>query len=141
MEKVQKFLMSAYVCFIALAFFLAVLFETDCLIPGLLAGDTASEFVVTMILELSTLLCAFLALRLFRFQKVSHDLYTRQAPAMLQWGMIRLMLLGIPMVADTLFYYIYMNTTFGYLAIMLLLCQPFVCPTMGRCIAETTPEA
>jgi hypothetical protein len=33
-----------------------------------------------------------------------------------------------------------MNTTFGYLAIILLLCLPFVFPTLNRCIAETTAE-
>jgi hypothetical protein len=33
-----------------------------------------------------------------------------------------------------------MNTTFGYLGIMLLLCLPFVFPSVGRCLAETSEE-
>ena len=37
-------------------------------------------------------------------------------------------------------FYIYMNPTFGYLAIILLLCLPFVFPSQSRCIAETTEE-
>jgi hypothetical protein len=31
-----------------------------------------------------------------------------------------------------------MNTTFGYLGIILLLCLPFVFPSLSRCEAETT---
>ena len=59
---------------------------------------------------------------------------------MMKWGLIRLLIIEVPMLADTLLYYIYMNTTFGYLGIMLLLCMPFVYPSMNRCIAETTEE-
>ena len=40
------------------------------------------------------------------------------------------------MVVNTLLYYIYMNTTFGYMAIIMALCLPFVFPTKGRCLAE-----
>ena len=60
---------------------------------------------------------------------------------MMKWGMIRLFILEVPMLVDTLLYYIYMNTTFGYLAVMLLLCLPFVFPSMNRCQAETSEEA
>lgn len=65
---------------------------------------------------------------------------TKKEPAMLKWGMLRLLILEAPMVSNTYLYYIYMNTTFGYLAIILLLCLPFVFPTLNRCIAETTAE-
>ena len=56
--------------------------------------------------------------------------------ALLKWGLIRLILLELPMLCNTLFYYQFMNTTFGYMAIIQLLCLPFVVPTMGRCLAE-----
>jgi hypothetical protein len=59
---------------------------------------------------------------------------------MMKWGTIRLLILQVPMLADTLLYYMYMNTTFGYLAIMLLLCLPFVFPSLNRCLAETSEE-
>ena len=59
---------------------------------------------------------------------------------MWKWGMSRLLILEVPMVIDTLLYYIYMNTTFGYLGIMLLLCLPFVFPTLNRCLDETRKE-
>ena len=53
-------------------------------------------------------------------------------------GMTRLIILEAPMVINTLLYYIYMNTTFGYLGIILLLCLPFVFPSLSRCEDETT---
>jgi hypothetical protein len=56
---------------------------------------------------------------------------------MWKWGMARIIIIGFPMVVDTLLYYIYMNTTFGYLGIMLLLCLPFIFPTLNRCLDET----
>ncbi len=59
---------------------------------------------------------------------------------MLKWGLLRLLILEVPMVVNTYLYYIYMNTTFGYLAIILLLCLPFVMPTESRCLAETSEE-
>ena len=52
--------------------------------------------------------------------------------------MTRLLILEAPMVINTLLYYIYMNTTFGYLGIMLLLCLPFVFPSLNRCEGEVT---
>ena len=55
-------------------------------------------------------------------------------------GMLRLSLLLIPMQVNTLLYYLYMNPAFGYMAIILLLCLPFVYPSMNRCLDETTEE-
>ena len=75
--------------------------------------------------------------------KASHkmcDLIAHEERAMMKWGTIRLLILQVPMLADTLLYYMYMNTTFGYLAIMLLLCLPFVFPSLNRCLAETSEE-
>jgi hypothetical protein len=46
-------------------------------------------------------------------------------------------LLDVPLIANTLFYEWYLNTTFGYMAIILLICQPFIYPSMARCLAET----
>jgi hypothetical protein len=51
--------------------------------------------------------------------------------------LIRLLMLLVPLWADTLLYYLYMNTTFGYLGIILALCLPFVYPSMNRCETET----
>ena len=113
------------------------IYETEVVVPGLLATDKQSEFLLTFLMELMTLGCAFLALRLFKFEKIHQELISDKAVALRKWGAIRLVLLLFPLWADTLLYYLYMNTTFGYLGIILVLCLPFVYPSESRCEAET----
>lgn len=140
MKKVSKQLTTFYFAQVILAVVIVVLFETDVLPVGVKAVDKQSEFVWTALMEIVSLGAAFLGLRLFKFKLVHDDLVARKESAMWKWGMTRLLILEVPMVINTLLYYIYMNTTFGYLGIMLLLCMPFVYPSMNRCIAETTEE-
>ena len=129
-----------YILLTALTLAVIVVFETDMLESGLLAGENQSEFIFTFVMELVSLGAAFLGLRLFKFKAVHDDLIAHKERAMMKWGTIRLQILQVPMLADTLLYYMYMNTTFGYLAIMLLLCLPFVFPSLNRCLAETSEE-
>lgn len=116
------------------------LYESGVLESGVLTDSKQTEFLAMTGMELTSLAGAFLGLRLFRFQKIHDALVTQKEPALLRWGILRLLILEVPMVSNTYLYYMYMNTTFGYLAIILLLCLPFVFPTLSRCIAETTEE-
>ena len=141
MKKVSKQLMVFYIVQIVMALVVIVLFETGELPVGVMAADKQSEFVLTALMEILSLGAAFLGLRLFKFQAIHRDLVSRKEPAMWKWGMTRLLILQVPMVINTLLYYIYMNTTFGYLGIILLLCLPFVFPSLSRCLAETTEES
>ena len=129
--------MAVTVTLLVLALLAVVLYETDTLLPGALADDKQSEFISTAIMEFVSLAGVFLALRLFRFRKIHEELVTRKAPALQKWGLLRLAILEVPMLCNTFLYYSYMNTTFGYMAIIQALCLPFVWPTMGRCIDET----
>ena len=129
--------MGVYMAGIVLVLTIVCLYETEVVVPGVLATDKQSEFLMTFLMELMTLGCAFLALRLFKFEKIHQELITGKAVALRKWGLIRLVILLFPLWADTLLYYIYMNTTFGYLGIILALCLPFVYPSMNRCEAET----
>ena len=140
MEKVSKQLMLVYMLLVAVALVLVLLYELDVLETGFLADSKQTEFVAMTCMELTSLAAAFLGLRLFKFPKIHEELVTQKEPAMLKWGILRLLVLEIPMVSNTYIYYIYMNTTFGYLAIILLRCLPFVFPSVNRCIAETTEE-
>ena len=140
MNKTRKLLKPFFIVSLLVAMALIVLFETDTLLVGGLSDEKQSEFLLVTLMELVTLGGVFLALRLFKFEAVHRDLVTREAPALLKWGMIRLALLLVPMLVNTLLYYIYMNTTFGYMAIIQFLCLPFVFPSAGRCLAETTEE-
>ena len=141
MKKVSKQLTFVFVLLVTVALVMVALYEFDVLETGVLADSKQTEFVAMTVMELTTLVAAFLGLRLFKFPKIHADLITHKEPAMLKWGMLRLLVLEVPMVCNTYLYYIYMNPTFGYLAIILLLCLPFVFPSLNRCIDETTaPE-
>ena len=137
MKKTRNLLSCVYAAGIVIIVVLIVLYEYDILASGMLAGAHQSEFLWTTLMELSTLGCAFLALRLFKFDRIHRALNDQKAVALKKWGLLRLMLLFVPLLADTLLYYNYMNPTFGYLGIILALCLPFVYPSEGRCMAET----
>ena len=141
MKKVSQQLIAFYTAQIALALVIVVLFELDMLPTGIMADDKQTDFLLTATMEIVSLGAAFLGLRLFKFKIVSKSLVEQKEKAMWKWGMTRLLILEAPMVINTLLYYIFMNTTFGYLAIILLLCLPFVYPSLNRCLAETTAEA
>ena len=137
MKETKNLLMGVFLAGIVLALTIVCLYETEVIVPGLLATDKQSEFLLTFLMELATLGSVFLALRLFKFEKIHRELTTGKAAALRNWGVIRLLILLLPLWADTLLYYLYMNTTFGYLGIILALCLPFVYPSMSRCEAET----
>lgn len=116
---------------------LVVLFETDVLPSGLMATEKQTEFLLTTLMELLTLASVYMSLRLFKFDKVHQELVTRKADGLRRWGLIRLAILLLPMPLNTVLYYLFMNTTFGYMAIILAVCLPFVYPSEARCEAET----
>ena len=141
MKSISKRLVVIYMSLAAIALAIILLYETDILEAGVMEEQKQSEFILTALMELVSLGAAFLGLRLFKFKAVHQELVSLKEPAMWKWGVIRLLILEVPMVVDTLLYYIFMNTTFGYLAVMLLLCLPFVFPSVNRCLAETSEEA
>ena len=140
MKEVSKQLTFLFVLMIAIALTIVLLNECGVVESGALADSKQTEFVAMTMMELASLAAAFLGLRLFKFKKIHQDLVDRKEPAMRQWGILRLLTLEVPMVVNTYLYYMYMNATFGYLAIILLLCLPFVFPSYNRCVSETTEE-
>lgn len=141
MKKVKQTLTVLFWTFVTLALLIVVLFETETLEVGFctLAGGQ-TEFLLTMLMELLTLAMIPLALKLFKFKRIHSDLTSRKSAALGKWGILRLLMLLVPLLANTLLYYAYANTTFGYMAIILVIVLPFVYPSMGRCVAETTEE-
>lgn len=137
MKETKKILMTTYIALIVLTLVIVVCYETDMMESGVLSESKQTEFIAVTMMELATLSSAFLALRLFKFKKIHESLIKLKEKALLQWGLLRIALLGVPMAVNTYLYYMYMNATFGYLAIILLLCLPFVFPSMDRCLTET----
>lgn len=132
--------MAFFLGLLAVALLMVVLYETDVLEAGVLADSKQTEFIATTTMEITTLAGVFLALRLFKFRAIHQNLVSQKAPALLKWGLLRLVLLEGQMLCNTYLYYMYMAPTFGYMAIIQLLCLPFVWPSMERCMAETTEE-
>ena len=138
MKKISKQLTFVYVVLVAVALAIVAIYELGLLESGVLADSKQTEFVAMTVMELTSIGAAFLGLRLFKFHMIHDELVCLKESAMLKWGMLRLLILEVPMVVNTYLYYMYMNATFGYLAIILLLTLPFVMPTEIRCIDETS---
>lgn len=136
MKETRNMLMTILIVAVAVTLGLVALYEADILESGILVENKNSEFLLTALMELVTLGGVFLALRLFKFDMVHKLLMAQKERALKKWGLLRILLLVVPMVVNTLLYYMFMNTTFGYMAIIQLLCLPFVLPTMERCLSE-----
>ena len=137
MKKTLRQLQTFMFSMIGITVVLVVLFETDVLPSGLMATEKQTEFLLTTLMELLTLASVYMSLRLFKFDKVHQELVTLKADGLRRWGLIRLAILLLPMLLNTVLYYLFMNTTFGYMAIILAICLPFVYPSEARCEAET----
>ena len=142
MNKVKNILLTVYVLFLAFAgsvYVAGEFFEMDL---AWLSGTSATRnYVIQMVMILVTLGQIPLALRLFRFTNIHRELISCPEQALLKWGLIRILLLGVLLVANTLLYYFYaFEPAYGYLAVIVLLSMPFILPTMSRCEAETTEE-
>ena len=140
MEKTKKILMCEFYVTIFLALIVVILFENDLLITGGLTEDKNSEFILATVFELMTIFGIPLALRLFKFKRVHEKITSDEscmAGRLVFWGTVRMMMICIPLFANTLLYYLYMNVAFGYMAIILLLCMFFIYPSRQRFLDET----
>ena len=71
-------------------------------------NNETTLFIVTTVMELATLLCAYLGVRL----------YTKSRQ-------LRMSLVCMPLVLNVVLYAIFRTTPFFYLAVILLICIPF----------------
>ena len=49
-------------------------------------------------------------------------------------------MLAFLVIVNAVCYYLYMNASFGYMAIIAAICMLFVYPSLGRCKEETTDD-
>lgn len=142
MKKTQQTL---WICFCLPLLLAAVIFVAGDIVHADMAcwadADKQTLFVISTVTILVTLALIPLALRLFKFRRIHDDLLQRKAGALRKWGIVRIAMLGLLLVVNTVFYYAFaFESTFGYLAAITLLTFPFVMPTTNRCLAETSPE-
>ncbi len=110
----------------------AVLFELDILPSGTLTGMPQEEFLATIVMELVTLVAIPVALRLFKTKNVEQSVEQGDEAAFRKWSIMRILLVTEPLLINTLCYYLFMNTTFGYMALILLICIPFIYPASQK---------
>lgn len=136
MKKTRTMLLAVLWGALLLALLIIVAYETSLVEPGMLAGNVVAEYGTAVMLELSALVLIPLAFWLFRWQKVKSELKEWKEDALRKWGLVRLLMLCLPMVACILAYYFFLSPTFYYLAIILAICLFFVYPSADRCARE-----
>ena len=117
---------------VGLAVVLAAFYELDMLPSGMLAGRAQDEFLCTISMELLTIVLIPVGLRLFKTKDVERRLDEGDIKAFRKWGVVRILMITVPLVLNTLLYYNFMNTTFGYMALILLICLPFIYPATRK---------
>ena len=128
MNKTISLLRTVLIANVGVAVVIAALYELDIQPSGILAGRPQDEFLSTISMELITIVFIPVALRLFKTKDVEKRLEEGNIKAFRKWGLVRILMITVPLVLNTLLYYSFMNTTFGYMALILLICLPFIYP-------------
>lgn len=136
MKETSRKLMIPYIGSIILAAGMVVLYETQTFLEGGLAGDVQGEFLAATIMELLTICAIPLALRLFKFRKVRGIIEKEKADGLFRMALIRMAMICLPMLVNTLLYYLYMTPAFGYMAMVGFISMAFITPTVKRCDSE-----
>ena len=101
MDNVVKTLKVCFFAPIVIALILVVLYETEVMIPGFNGFNTQAWFIILTVMELLTIAVIPAALYLFKVKKVKEALKAEPAAAMKKYGVMRLLMLGLPLVANT----------------------------------------
>lgn len=123
---VEKYLRNLFWGTVAVPLLIATIYECDVLPTGVFAGKAQEEFLAVIIMELLTIVMIPLALRLFKAKDVERKVAEGDTLALRRWGALRILMITVPLLLNTIGYYLFMNTTFGYMALILLICLPFV---------------
>lgn len=137
MKKTINYLKRLFLLELFLPLLVVVIYELGIIHPGLLCTNIQINFVFKIIMELLTISVIPLALRMFKIKRIEIDLSKRKEDALKEWGTIRLLSLGIVLFFNTLFYYLFLSTEYGYLAIILLISMVFIYPSKEKCFYET----
>ena len=136
MKKTKNILKATLWGALLLAVLIVLVYETGLLDSGVLSGKVVVEYATAVTLELLALVVIPFSLWLFKWKRVADNFQTHKADALLAWGLLRLLMLCIPMLACVMAYYLFLNPTFYYLALILAICLFFVYPSDSRCARE-----
>lgn len=130
------------------AFFLKVALALSCVAyneirPGALLGLIGcgtKEYYILMAMELTTVCTIPAALKIMKLRRVRENIRENGLPSYLRFALLRMSLIGFPLLANIFFYYCFMSVPFAYMAMIEALCLAFVYPGEGRCLNETQCE-
>ncbi len=131
-KRVSNILRIEYIALMALAMVFVVLFETNTIMEGACVGEEMLEFCLLALMQLLTIIAIPLALKLFKLKCVVLRLRNEKERALLFWGSTRNLLLFLPLLMNTVLYYLFVNVAFGYMAIILMLTTCFIYPSYRR---------
>ena len=132
MKKTVNILRTLFIVSVGIAVVVAALYELDILPSGVLADRPQDEFLCTIAMELVTIVFIPIALRLFKTKDVDRRLDEGDIKTFKTWSIVRILMITVPLLMNTLLYYSFMNTTFGYMALILLICLPFIYPATRK---------
>ena len=125
MKKTVNILRTLFIASVGIA-------VVDILPSGVLADRPQDEFLCTIAMELVTIVFIPIALRLFKTKDVDRRLDEGDIKTFKTWSIVRILMITVPLLMNTLLYYIFMNTAFGYMALILLICLPFIYPATRK---------
>ena len=131
-KKINRMLNLLAVIQLATAVIIVILFETG-LAPS---GTVGPNYVGQIAVVLTTLLCVPLALKLMAFRRI-HQQVEGNLPRYYAYGLMRISLLGVPILLGLLVYYISLDASALYCALIAALAFLFIWPTMDRLERET----
>lgn len=104
---------------------------------GLFADDKQFEFVYQSFMILLTLGCIYVVLRLFKFEGIKKRIQEHQLTAYSRWSLIRMLVLEGIAILNIGGYFLFVNSSFVYLWLIIMLSFSFLYPTRERLINET----
>lgn len=138
MKRVKNILAAEMLASLLVSLIIIVLYESGTLLAGYLQDNANAEFLSVTCMEIVTICMIPLSLKMFKWKKVSASLKNDDGRALIKWGTLRMAMICIPMMLNTLFYYLFgFNVAFGYMGIIGLICLAFIYPSTSRCVNET----
>ena len=121
-----------YCAELLIAALIAILYEAGLIAEGTLAGNDLRTYWMSIVGIALTIVLVPVAMRLMKFKRVNNAVVQDEA-AYYHWSIVRFALLGLPLLYNTLCYYLLgCETTCGYLALMVVVAFLFVWPSMDK---------
>lgn len=138
MLKVQKKLTILLSLMVIFCIVIVLLFELEILPIGIYTDKISAEFVLITTMEIITICVIPIALKMAKSKYYIKQLTCEEKAinALKKMSIIRLCLIGVPLITNTLLYYLFMKVTFAYLALILIFTLIFIIPSKTRCKNE-----